>query len=84
LLLSQLLPDVETERHHAFRLGTVFGMVATQGDQLFANWAAAIGFAFARTRVRDNALHLLTRRQATVGVATLAGVNKRLDTTLDG
>lgn len=33
--------------------------------------------------MRDNAFHLLTRRQAAVGVATLAGVNKRLDTTLD-
>jgi hypothetical protein len=58
-------------------------MVATQCDQLFANWAATIGLAFARTRVRDNALHLLTRWQAAVGIATLAGVNKRLDTTLD-
>lgn len=84
LLLAQLLPDVEAKWHHAFRLGTVFGMVAAQGDQLLANWTAAVGLAFARTRVRDDTLHLLTRWQPAVGIATLTCVNKRLNTALDG
>ena len=47
LLLSQLLPDVEAEGHHAFGLGAVFGVVAAEGNQLLADRAAAIGLAFA-------------------------------------
>ena len=83
LLLSQLGADVQAERHGAFRLGTVLGMVTAQGDQLFANRAAAVRLALAGSRVRHNALHLLARRQSAICVATLTSVHKRLDTPLN-
>lgn len=76
--------DVGTEGHGALLLLTMLGMVTTEGDELLANGATAVGLSLAVLRMLDDALHLLARRQAAVGVATLAGVHQRLDTTLDG
>jgi len=69
--------------HGAFLLLTVLGMVAAEGDELLANWAASVGLALAVLRVLDDALHLLARGQTAVGVATLAGVHQGLDAPLD-
>ena len=83
-MLSQLLLDVLTEGHKALGLLTHLGVVAAQGDQLFADGASAVGLSLALLGVRDDALHLVTRRGSAVGVAALAGVNEALDAAGDG
>lgn len=84
LLLTKFLSNVETEWHRALGLSAMLGMVTAQGNELFANGTAAVGLAFTRSRMCHNSLHLLTRRQTTIGVATLARMNQRLDAALDG
>ena len=83
LLLPELLLDVEAEGHGALVLLAVLGVVATQGDELFADGATAVGLALAALGVLHHPLHLLAGRQRAVGVAALAGVHQRLDAALD-
>ena len=83
LLLPELLLDVEAEGHGALVLLAVLGVVAAQGDELFADGAAAVGLALAALGVLHHPLHLLAGRQRAVGVAALAGVHQRLDAALD-
>lgn len=75
--------DVQAEWDWALVLLTVFSMVATQCNKLFANGAATIGFSFAAFCVLNNTLHLLAGRQRAVCVSTLAGVDEGLDAALD-
>lgn len=84
ILLPKLLLDVRTERNQTFVLFAVLRVVAAQGNELFANRTSPVGLPLAVLRVRDDALHLLARRQTTIGIATLASVNERLDAALDG
>lgn len=83
LLLTELVFDVEAEGHRALVLLTVLGVVAAESNELLADGAPSVGLAFAAFGVLDNPFHLLTGRQRAVGVATLAGVDQRLDTALD-
>jgi hypothetical protein len=57
-------------------------MVTAESDKLLANRTATVSLALAVLRVRHDALHLLTRRQTTICIATLTGVNERLDAAL--
>lgn len=83
LLLTQLVFDVEAEGHRALVLLAVLCVVAAESNELLADGAPAVGFAFAAFGVLDNPLHLLTGRQRAVGIAALAGVDQRLDAALD-
>lgn len=83
LLLPELLLDVEAEWHRAFVLLAVLGVVAAEGDELFADGASTIGFPFAAFGVLYDPLHLLAGRQGTVGIAALAGMYQRLYAALD-
>jgi hypothetical protein len=83
LLLPQLVLDVQTEGYRTLVLLAVLGVVAAQGDELLADGAATVGLALATFGVLHHTLHLLAGRQAAVGVATLAGVDQRLDAALD-
>ena len=83
LLLLKFLFNGDTERHRTFRLRTVFGVITTQRYQLLADGTAAVGLASTATCVRHHALHLLTARQSTVGVAALTRMHQRLNTSLD-
>lgn len=58
-------------------------MVAAQCDELLANRAASIGLALAALGMLHHSLHLLTRRQRTVGIAALASMHQRLNAALD-
>lgn len=84
LLLLEFVLDIRTERHRTFLFLTVLGMIATQGNKLLANWAATICFAFAILGMLHHTLHLLTRRQTTIGIATLTSMHQRLNATLYG
>ena len=59
------------------------GVVAAEGNELFANGAAPVGLPLALLRVGHHPLHLVAARQAAVGVPALAGVDKALDAPLD-
>lgn len=83
LLLSELLLNVEAEWHRAFVLLAVLGMVAAEGNKLFADGASTIGFPFTAFGVLYNPLHLLAGRQGTIGIAALAGMYQRLYASLD-
>lgn len=83
LLLPELLLDVEAKWHRALVLLAVLGMIAAEGNKLFANGAPTIGFPFAAFGVLHNPLHLLAGRQGAVGVAALTGMHQRLDAALD-
>jgi len=83
LLLPELLLDVQTEWDGTFVLLAVFGMVAAKSNELLADGTAAVCLAFAAFCVLNNPLHLLAGRQGAVGVAALASVDQRLDTSLD-
>lgn len=76
LLLTELVLDVETERHRALGLLAVLGMIATERNKLLADWTAAIGLAFASLGVLHHPLHLLAGRQRTVGIAALTRVDQ--------
>ena len=58
-------------------------MIAAERDELFADWAAAVGLPLALLGMTDHPLHLVAARQAAVGVPALAGVHQGLDTPLD-
>ena len=58
-------------------------MVAAEGNQLFADGATSVGLPLALLGVTDHPLHLVTGRQAAVGVPALAGVHQALDAPLD-
>lgn len=83
ILLPQLLLDVGTERHQTLVLLAMLRMITTKRDELLANWTSAVRFPLAVLGVRHNALHLLTRRQSTVCVATLTRVHQRLYASLN-
>lgn len=83
LLLTELVFDVEAEGHGALVLLAVLCVVAAQSNELLADGAPSIGLALAAFGVLDNPFHLLTGWQRAVGIATLAGVDQRLDTALD-
>ena len=70
VLLPQLLLDIRTERHQTLVLLAVLGVVAAKRDELLADGTPAVRLALAVLRVRYDALHLLTRRQTTVCIAT--------------
>ena len=59
-------------------------MVATQRDELFANWTASVRFSLALPCMGDDTLHLLTRRRSAVGIATLTSMYQALDASSDG
>ena len=59
------------------------GVVAAEGDELFADGAAAVGLPLALLGVRDHPLHLVAAWQAAVGVSALAGVDQALYAPLD-
>lgn len=82
-MLTELVFNVEAEGHRALVLLAVLCMVAAESNELLADGAPSIGLAFAAFGVLDNPFHLLTGWQRAVGVATLAGMNQRLDTALD-
>lgn len=75
LLLAKLVFDVQTEWDRTLVLLTVFGMVTTQSNELFADRTATIGFALATFGVLDHTLHLLAGRERTVGIATLTSMD---------
>ena len=83
LMLLQLPFDCDTERHWALGLRTVHGMVAAQGYQLLADWAAAVGLEATTARVGHHAFHLQTAGQPTKTVAALTRVRQRLNAALD-
>ena len=58
-------------------------MVAAESNQLFADGTTSVGLPLALLGVTDHPLHLVTARQATVGVPALAGVDEALDASLD-
>lgn len=76
--------DVRAERYQALSLLAMLGMVAAQRDELLANRTPAMRLPLAVLRVLNHSFHLLTARQATVGVAALTSVHQRLDAPLDG
>jgi hypothetical protein len=82
-LSQKLLLHVGTERHQALALLAVLCMIAAESDELFAYQAVAMSVALKVVDVNQNAVHLLTRRQATVCIATLTSVNKRLNASLN-
>ena len=47
LLLAQLLANVKAERYGAFGFCTMFGVIAAESDELFADWTAAVCFSLA-------------------------------------
>lgn len=83
LLLPELLLDVEAEWHRALVLLAVLGVIAAEGNKLFANGAPTVGFPFAAFGVLHHPLHLLAGRQGAVGIAALTGMHQRLDAALD-
>lgn len=83
LLLTKLVFDVEAEGHRALVLLAVLCMVAAKSNELLADGAPSVGFAFAAFGVLDNPFHLLAGWQRAVGVTTLAGVDQGLDAALD-
>lgn len=83
LLLLHLVLDIRTERHRALPFQTVFSMVATQRDELFANGTSSVGFSLADLRVRHHSLHSLATGQPTVRVSALTSVHQTLDASLD-
>ena len=58
-------------------------MVAAEGDELFADGAAAVGLPLALLGVGHHPLHLVTAWQSAVGVSALAGVDEALYAPLD-
>ena len=83
LLLPELLLDVEAEWYRTFVLLAVIGMVAVEGNKLFADGASTISFPFTAFGVLHDPLHLLAGRQRTVGIAALARMYQRLYAALD-
>jgi len=63
LLLTELVFNVEAEGHRALVLLAVLCMVAAESNELLADGAPSVGFAFAAFGVLDNPFHLLTGRQ---------------------
>lgn len=59
ILLPELLFYVRTEWDQTLVFFAMFGVIATQGDKLFANRAAPVGFPFAVLRVSNDTFHLL-------------------------
>ena len=59
--VQHLLLDVGTERDPTPWLVAFFGMITAQGNELFANRAATIGFALAALVVNNDPLHLPAR-----------------------
>lgn len=82
-MLTELVFNVEAEGHWALVLLAVLRMVAAESNELLADGAPSVGFAFAAFGVLDNPFHLLTGRQRAVGITTLAGMDQRLDTALN-
>ena len=62
---------------------TKLGVVAAEGDELFADGAAAVGLPLALLGVGHHPLHLVTAWQSAVGVSALAGVDEALYAPLD-
>lgn len=90
LLLPELVLNVYTIGDRTLVLLAVLGVVAAQGYQLLANGTAGsgrlvlVGLAFAALGVLHDALHLVTRRQAAVGVSALTRVDQTLNAPLYG
>lgn len=83
LLLTKLVFDVEAEGHRALVLLAVLCMVAAKSNELLADGAPSVGFAFAAFGVLDNPFHLLAGWQRAVCVAALTGVDEGLNAALD-
>ena len=62
---------------------TELGVVAAEGNQLFTDGAAPVGFPLALLGVADHPLHLVTAGQTAVGVPALTRVHQALDAALD-
>lgn len=83
LLLSQFLFNVHTEWNRAFVLLTMFCMIATQSNELFANWTTTICFPLTAFCMCNHMLHLLTTWISAVSITTLACMHQRLNTSLN-
>ena len=83
-MLAQLLLDVLAERDRTFCLLTHLRVVAAKCNKLFADWAAAVRLSLALFRVRDDTLHLVTRRRAAVCIPALTSMDQTLDASCDG
>lgn len=62
----------------------MFRVITAQRDELFADGTIRLLALFALLCVLDNLFHLVTCIAATVGIPTLACMNKRLNATLHG
>lgn len=62
LLLFEFVLYVWTERHRTLLLLTVLGMITTEGDELFADGTATVGYPLAVLGVLDDTFHLLARK----------------------
>ena len=80
----QAVLDARAEWHGTLVFLTILGVIAAQGDQLFADWTSTVRLALTALGMRDDTLHLGTARHTAVGIAALAGVQQRIDAALDG
>jgi len=64
----------------------MFGMIAAQGNQLFANLAICAGSlsSFALPRVLDNLFHFAASASATICITASARMNQRIDASFHG
>ena len=60
-----------------------FGVIATQGDKLLANWAPTRRLPLTLSDMGHDSLHLFTRCRSAIGIATLGSMNQDWDTLLD-
>ena len=75
--------DADTKQHLTVVLMAELGMVAAEGNKLFADGASTTGFPFTAFGVLHDPLHLRAGRQRTVGTAALARMYQRLHGVLD-
>ena len=82
-MLPQFLLDILTPLYQTLGLLADFGVIATQGDKLLANWAPTRRLPLTLSDMGHDSLHLMTRRRSAIGIATLASMNQALDTPLN-
>jgi len=83
LLLTEFLFDVQAERNGAFCFLANHSVVAAEGNELFADWAATVGLLLALFGVGHHPLHLQAFLQVAVGVPALARVDQALTAPLN-
>ena len=83
LLLSKLGFNMPTIWNVTFHFSTVFRVVTTEGDKLFANRASIIAFPFATFCMIHKSLHFHTTSHITIRCPTVGSMDKGIDTTLN-